>query len=84
MLPDVNLKKLFNRAFKYGVLTALFGPMVLGVTQCSRQNDYDAWDERALKSFAENTSNNYYWEYRQVRKVLEAIGAVVPSPPPPP
>jgi len=81
MPPDFSLKTLFKRTAKYGIAAAIWGPLVLGVAQCSSQNDYDPWDKRAINSYLSNTGGNYYWEYRQVRKGLAAVGAAAPVAP---
>lgn len=71
---QIKLKPIFATTFRLGVLAAVFGPAALGLTQCSSQNDYDAWDKRAIDSYAQNTQGNYYWEYRQIRQGFAYIG----------
>jgi len=78
-MPDINLTRIFKNTLKLGVLTAIFGPLLLGVAQCSHDNDYDPWDKRALNSYGENVRDTYYWEMKQGRKVLEFVGDKLPE-----
>lgn len=75
----INLGRIWGNTWRGIGLAAVFGPLALGVAQCSSQNEYDAWDERAFKSYWDNVEKNYYKEYRFVRGAFESIGDRLPG-----